>query len=102
MKFLDQIQARVKLKRMENLHTFSDLWPVFLSLLGLTVWAVRLEGRVNQGERDHQATLETVKVLGAKHDALDSKVVEQLASVRESLARIEGALGVGTHNNLGG
>ena len=38
-----------------------------------------------------------IEKLNVKHESLDSKVVEQLATVKESLARIEGALGVSTN-----
>lgn len=35
-----------------------------------------------------------VDTLQVKHDSLDSKIVEQLTDVRESLARIEGAMSI--------
>jgi negative regulator of sigma E activity len=35
-----------------------------------------------------------VDVLRTKHEGLDNKIVEQLAQVRESLARLEGRLGI--------
>ena len=69
------------------MKAFADIWPVVLSIVGLIVWAVRLEGRVNQVEKI-QTSLEI------KHEASDSKVVDQLSDVRESLARIEGHLGI--------
>jgi len=63
------------------------------SALGIVIWLIRLEGRVIQGDRDHSETTKQIDILRTKHDSLDSKVVEELARVRESLARIEGALG---------
>ena len=56
--------------------------------------AIRLEGKVIMGEKQVSIAQKEIDTLLVKHEALDSKVVEQLASVRESLARIEGALGV--------
>lgn len=72
---------------MDAIQTISNIWPVVTALIGLIVWLVRLEGKVSQSEKQLDA-------LQIKHESLDSKVVEQLADVRESLARIEGALGV--------
>lgn len=87
---------------MDALTILSSLWPLFLGALGFAVWLVRLEGRVNQCDRNSIGTDKQiasvdkrVDLLQSKHDALDSRVVQQLADVRESLARIEGALGVG-------
>lgn len=66
--------------------------------IGFIVWLVRLEGKVNYTDRmlndaklEYRNELSTLKV---KHEQLDSKIVEQLSEVRESLARLEGALGV--------
>lgn len=83
---------------MEHLESYAALWPLFLSILGLVIWAVRLEARVTRGDERQGETVKRVDILNTKHDALDSKVVEQLAEVRESLARIEGALGVPRQN----
>lgn len=67
---------------------------LILSLVSGIVWLVRLEGRINAFEKQIDELKHRISSMEIKHDALDSKVVEQLASVRESLARIEGALGV--------
>lgn len=77
-----------------NISTLFDAWPLFLSAVFLVVWLVRLEGRVDRIQEHGRRTDGKVDTLQTKHEALDSRVVEQLASVRESLARIEGALGV--------
>jgi Mg2+/Co2+ transporter CorB len=90
---------------MNILQVLEIIWPVILALLAFVIWLVRLEGKVKQSEnliaahreeyRSMVATAHTeIKTLTAKHESLDSKVVEQLAQVRESLARIEGFLGV--------
>jgi hypothetical protein len=71
-----------------------DLWPLILAAIALIVWLVRLEGRVS-GIRSWVRSLEKrTDALQIKHEQLDSKTVQQLSDVRESLARIEGALGV--------
>lgn len=80
---------------MEIFKAISDFWPVFLSIIGLIVWLVRLEGRVGECFRYIQAVDKKVEILQIKHESLDSKTVEQLGQVRESLARIEGALRIG-------
>lgn len=74
-----------------------------ISLIGVIVWFVRLEGRVNYNEKVNeqrseakQAQIDAIKAqfteLRVKHDELDSKIVNELAKVREGLARIEGFL----------
>ena len=62
--------------------------------MGLTVWLVRLEGKHQNNHELITVCQKELQALTIKHESLDSKVVEQLAQVRESLARIEGALGV--------
>lgn len=68
-------------------------------VVGGIIWLIRLEGRVNQGDRDHSSAEKLilsvdkrVDVIVGKHDALESRVLAQLSEVRESLARIEGSL----------
>jgi len=79
---------------VDTLKLIVDLWPIALGVMGGIVWLVRLEGRVSECYRYVGAVDKRIDVLSTKHDSLDSKTVEQLAQVRESLARIEGALGV--------
>ena len=86
--------SRVNIFYVEALKLVIDLWPIFLGLLALIIWLVRLEGKVGEGQRYVNAIEKRLTALQIKHDSLDSKTVEQLAQVRESLARIEGALGV--------
>lgn len=84
---------------MELLNAVSQAWPILLSLLGLIVWLVRLEGRASHSKEliiDCQKDIAEMRI---KHESLDSKVVEQLSQVRESLARIEGRLGVSQEHN---
>jgi len=76
----------------------NELWPFLSAAIGVTVWLVRLEGKHLVLEKQIVVCQKEVDLLQIKHEALDSKVVEQLASVRESLARIEGALGVKKEN----
>ena len=76
-----------------------EVWPIALGGIGFVVWLVRLEGRAMHAkeildQRFHDCE-KRIDALQVKHDALDSKIVEQLSEVRESLARLEGALGVG-------
>ena len=72
---------------MDAFKLVVEAWPIVAALIGLIVWLVRLEGKASSTEKQ-------VDALWIKHEGLDSKVVEQLASVRESLARIEGSLGI--------
>ena len=78
----------------EAIDVISQLWPIVVSALGIVIWLVRLEGRVSHSKELILDCQKDIAELRVKHESLDSKVVEQLAQVRESLARIEGALGV--------
>jgi len=68
----------------------SSYWPFILSIVGLAVWLVRLEGKTDGAIKANQETQSDINDLRTRHEGLDSKIVEQLAKVREYLARIEG------------
>jgi hypothetical protein len=65
-----------------------------LSVIGFTVWLVRLEGKTHANEKANIETQKDVDTLRSKHESLDSKIIDQLGAVRESLARLEGRLGI--------
>lgn len=71
-----------------------DYFEILLAAIALIVWLVRLEGKLSHVERLAGEAQKDVDNLRVKHESLDSKIVEQLGEVRESLARLEGALGV--------
>lgn len=73
---------------MENV--LSTYWPFVLSIIGLVVWLARLEGKTDGAIKSNEETQRDVNDLRARHEGLDSKIVEQLTRVRESLARLEG------------
>lgn len=79
---------------MEGLEALARYWPILISILGLVVWLVRLEGRIGQVAHDNTETQKDIDNLRVRHESLDSKIVQQLSEVRESLARLEGALGI--------
>lgn len=62
------------------------------ALIGTIVWFVRLEGRIKSCEHTDSRIEKELDGLIVKHEALDSRVLEELSKVRESLARIEGQL----------
>lgn len=74
-------------------HMDSILTAVTMAVIAIA-WMVRLEylGKTNQ--RD----IEELKILNAtqaaKHDALDSRMMDQLTEIKISLAKIEGKLGI--------
>ena len=65
-----------------------------IAVIALIVWLVRLEGKLSHIERLANEAQKDVDVLRTKHEGLDNKIVEQLGAVRESLARLEGRLGI--------
>lgn len=65
-----------------------------IAAVSIVVWLVRLEGKINNNTTLANNAQKSVDDLRVKHESLDSKIIEQLAQVRESLARLEGALGI--------
>jgi hypothetical protein len=63
-------------------------------ILGFIVWLVRLEGRVNYQKTEGERTQKELDSLVIRHESLDCELVKELGRVRESLARIEGRLGL--------
>ena len=57
-------------------------------------WFARLESRIKNCEIRGDALEKALDQLIGKHEALDSTVLEELARVRESLARLEGMLSI--------
>ena len=72
---------------MDELKQAIDSIPALAIIVGSVFWFGRLEGRYFALEKQ-------VDALSMKHDELDSRISAELVQVRESLARIEGALGV--------
>lgn len=72
--------------------TSSELMSAVMSGIAVVVWLVRLEGRIKQAEKDIISTFQEIDHLRVKHEALDSRVLNELMEVKQSLARIEGRL----------
>ena len=72
----------------------SEIILVGSILVTIVAWLIRLEGRVGYGEKLTKANEKSLDELRAKHEALDSKIVEKLSNVERSLAKIEGRLSI--------
>jgi FtsZ-interacting cell division protein ZipA len=81
------------------------LWPVLLAFLAYIVWLIRMEGKQMFLSTQLKELREDFKEYRDKTDAelddvrvritnIDSDLMRQISDVRESLARIEGALGL--------
>lgn len=79
---------------MDVLKFINEYWTLFAASFGLVIWLIRLEGKTNNNEKAIERVENQVDILETKHENLDSKLVQQLSDVRESLARIEGALAI--------
>ena len=66
----------------------NEQFQMILSALAAAVWLVRLEGKILAQERANLETQKDVDALRIDH----SKIAEDLARIRESLGRIEGAM----------
>lgn len=72
----------------------SEMITAATALIVVVSWLIRLEGRVTYGEKLSHANEKSLDELRAKHEALDSKIVEKLSNVERSLAKIEGRLSI--------
>lgn len=66
----------------------TDQIQLIFAALAAVVWLVRLEGKILAQDRANMETQKDVDVLRVDHN----KISEDLAKIRESLARIEGGL----------
>lgn len=82
-----------------NADLLTFVLVITLEIIFFVVWLVRLEGRVNYIEKANDATQKDVDVLRGEHQALNSRIVEELAKVRESLAELKGYLSGKDKNN---
>lgn len=71
-----------------------SLFQAILAGVGFIVWLVRLEGKINAIEKANYETQKDVDDLRVRHEVLGSSLVIQLSEIRESLARLEGSLGI--------
>lgn len=68
-------------------------------VLSVIVWGIRLEGKVKALERENDSLKVAMQTMNENHHSLSLKVVDQLATIREALARIEGRIGDGRSIN---
>lgn len=84
----------VQFFQMEELRTLVDLWPILATIGGLIAFVFSIKHRVSRHSELIKQSQDDIKELKIKHEIEVSKLFEQLGQVKESLARIEGALGV--------
>jgi len=70
---------------MEAVQSIYYLMPIAMAVVGLVAWLVRLDAKVRALEANHDN-------LDLKHETISMRLVNELSSVRESLARIEGKM----------
>lgn len=76
--------------------TIPLVWVLGISA-AYVAWLFRLEFRVKRIEERDIEFFNALTSLTVKHESLDSKVIEELSRIRESLARIEGRLELTKH-----
>lgn len=83
---------------MDFIRALEAAWQPIIASIGVVVWLVRLEGKIKSCEDANYRHERWQEVMDEKHSNLDSKIVDQLGQIRESLARLEGKLGVQDRN----
>jgi len=84
-------------KKMSFIDVISSFWAPLTGFIALIVWLVRLEGKVNFNEKTLQTHQNWQQLMDEKHQNLDSKIVNELSEIKQSLARLEGKLGIDLH-----
>lgn len=80
---------------MREFITYIDaFWPIFITLGGALIWLVRLEGKVSHNHERFGDLKSWSLLMEEKHNNLDSKIVNELSEIKQSLARLEGKLGI--------
>lgn len=74
---------------MLNITPSLDL---ILVVIGTVVWAIRQEGKIAHLDDKLNGAQRDVDDLRVRHENLDSKIVQELVHLKESVARIEGYL----------
>ena len=77
---------------LDGIQVINFVIGAVATLIALVVWLVRLEGRVNQVTKDATENARRTEALQIRHESLDSRIMQELANLREGLARIEGRL----------
>ena len=86
-------------------QAIDTLWPILLAFIAYIIWLIRMEGKQMFLSTQVKELREDFKEYRDKTDAelddvriritnIDSDLMRQISDVRESLARIEGALGL--------
>lgn len=70
-----------------------ELVQVGAVFVGVVFWFARLEWKSSRAKELAKEAMEEANELRGKLENFDSKIVEKLTEVRESLARLEGAVG---------
>lgn len=83
---------------LENLFR-ADIVGFISALIGCIAWFIKLEGRIKSAEKDIITTKKEVDELIIKHDALDNKILNELAKIRESIVRLETILNMIEHGS---
>lgn len=72
--------------------SFELLGGFAITGLSYIVWQVRLEGKVKYLEQEVEDRTNDIKELRSEVSHINSDIIKQLTSIKESIARIEGAL----------
>jgi len=63
-----------------------------VTILGMVVWSIRLEGKVKQQQDISRRQYEELRALDIKLRGFDSKILLKLSEIAERLSYIEGNL----------
>lgn len=72
--------------------SFTPNLDLILVVIGAVIWAIRQEGKIAHLHDKINGTQRDVDDLRVRHENLDSKIVQELVHLKESVARIEGYL----------
>ncbi len=79
---------------IEQFAVWMSFWPLVVVVCGLIAWGFKLEFNTEKHAEALNRHDVQISELKTKQDQEIKSLTEQISLVRESLARIEGALGV--------
>lgn len=79
----------------------ADIVGFITAVVGAIVWFAKLESRIKGAEKAAHLLEKEVETLMVKHDALDSKILQEISMIRESIVRLETIFNMLEHGNNG-
>lgn len=104
------MNLKIRKRERDDMETIKDYWPMVGGIVGLIVWAARLEARVNTLDSNRKSDLQAAKEaredtssklekletqIGNRFDHVDQKIESAFTEVRTDIKALIGQVAVG-------